>query len=137
MQLKTEEIDIIKSTFEIISQNAENFASHFYDCLFELAPIIRPMFKSQRDVIELHFVEIMVTAVEKIEQFEQLEPALLELGAIHKEHKVIESQFDFVKTALLLAIEFELREKCNDSVVNAWSRYVDEISAVMIKGLKQ
>lgn len=137
MKLSCDEIETIKTSFALISQNAAQFASHFYDCLFELAPIIRPMFTSDRDVIELHFVEIMVTAVDKIEQFDQLEPALQELGAIHKSHKVIESQFDFVKTALILAIEFELREKCNHAVVNAWSHYVDEISAVMIRGLKQ
>ncbi len=137
MQLTSNEIDIIKASFKIISENAANFASHFYDSLFELAPIVKPMFASERNVIELHFVEIMVTAVEKIESFDELEPSLLKLGAIHKQHKVIASQFDFVKTALILAIEHELREKCNNAVISAWSHYIDEISAVMIRGLKQ
>jgi hemoglobin-like flavoprotein len=137
MNLTPHEIELIKVSFKTISENAVNFAGHFYDSLFELAPIVKPMFASERDVIELHFVEIMATAVEKIESFDELEPALLELGAIHKKHKVIASQFDFVKTALILAIEYELREKCNNAVISAWSHYIDEISAVMIRGLKQ
>lgn len=93
------------------------------------------MFKSERTTVELHLLKQHKRLSIKLDQIEQLESTWLNLGAGHKQHQVKASQFNYMETALIHALEYVWREKCNDKVIQAWSNYIDFISGIMIKGL--
>ncbi|MDF1880590.1 hypothetical protein JHD50_04615 [Sulfurimonas sp. MAG313] len=111
-------------------------AKEFYDALFEMAPLVKPMFKNDRNVQEEHFSTIVISALENIKHVEILRPTLLALGAKHYEYGVKENHFPIVKSALMLALQTQLKNKQSDLFEQAWSEYFDEISAVMIEGLR-
>ncbi|NRD74669.1 hypothetical protein HQQ94_15850 [Shewanella sp. VB17] len=137
MNLTQEEISMIKSSFSNIQGLKINLAQCFYNNLFEMAPLIKPMFISDAEVIEMHFNEIIHLAVREMEAFEDLKPKLFALGATHQDYGIKPAHFEVVRSALLLTIEYELKLSCHDTVIHAWSKYIDNISKVMIDGLLQ
>ncbi len=135
MSLTSGEKQLIKSSFKMLNKNEGGFASCFYDHLFELAPLIKPMFKSDRSLNEKHFYELFSTATVKIDNFAEIRPLLIELGRRHKAYGVKRNQFAIVKNALMLSIQYQLKGRCNSSIEDAWSKYFDEISEAMLVGL--
>ena len=118
-----------------MSKKNINLAESFYDNLFEMAPLIKPMFKTDRKTVERHFYEMVSIAVNQIDHFEELRPSLIELGRRHFELSVKINQFSIVKSAFMLSIQYHLKEKCTESLEAAWSKYIDIISEAMIEGL--
>lgn len=136
MRLKVEERLLIQQSFARLDQQGEAFAHYFFDLLFEMAPLVKPMFISDRSVIEKHFYEVFATAVEKIESFQSLEPILLQLGENHATYGVKKEQFKVVKSVLLLSIDFMLANHCNQEVLEAWGHYFDCLAEVMLRGME-
>lgn len=137
MHLSVADKAAIKQSFSQLTQNESNIAESFYNNLFNMAPLIKPLFKSDRDILEIHFNELFRTAVHKIDHFQELRKDLLALGARHKSYQAKMSHFDVVKSALLLSIEYELKGQSNDTIMNAWKQYIENISDVMIEGFDQ
>lgn len=136
MHLSIADKAAIKRSYSIITKNESNVAECFYKNLFDMAPMIMPLFKSDREVLNLHFNELVKTAVHKIDHFEDLREDLLALGSRHKGYQVQLIHFDVVKSALLLTIQHELKGQCTPAVAKAWAHYIDDISAVMIEGFE-
>jgi len=137
MPLTQEDVARIISSFDIIKQDGKRFTRCFYDCLFEYAPLIKPMFKKDRSVQEEHFFALLSLAVSNISRQDELTPVLIELGQKHKSFGVEENQFPLVKTAFMLAIEYELKANFNEAIKQAWSNYFDSLAEPMILGLRQ
>lgn len=135
MILTANEKTLIEKTYAMLIKNEVNFAKCFYSNLFEMAPLIKPMFKRDTALVEVHFNELIQTVVRYIENFEKLRPELYKLGKQHQGFGVKPAQFNVVKAALLLSIEYELKGQFNSDIKVAWSNYIDQISAVMIEGL--
>ncbi|WP_164852401.1 globin domain-containing protein [Rheinheimera riviphila] len=135
MELTVVEKHTITSTFLLLDQAEKSFAKLFYDCLFELAPMIKPMFKSDRQLIEQHFFIIFSTAVGNVTHPESLRTTLLNLGERHRAYGVESCHFGIVKSALLLAIQHELKGQCNANIENAWSKYYDFLAATIQEGM--
>jgi hemoglobin-like flavoprotein len=102
-----------------------------------MAPLIKPMFKSDRNILETHFHELISIAVNDIEHFEYLRPSLLQLGRKHLEYGVKISHFSIVKSAFMLSLQYHLKGQFDDAMDIAWSKYVDIISQTMIEGLTE
>jgi hemoglobin-like flavoprotein len=135
MILTVDEKNIIKLSYaELIKENV-NIAESFYKNLYDMEPLIKPMFKSAPNILEKHFNELIMTAVNKIDNFEVFQPHLFELGKRHKEYGAEISQFEIVKSALLLSLQYELKGQYNEALEIAWSKYIDNIAQIMIDGL--
>jgi hemoglobin-like flavoprotein len=133
--LTAEEKSMIKLSFAFLIKSNVSIAEYFYNNLFEMAPLIKPMFKSDRTVLETHFDELITISVNNIDHFDKLHSVLFELGRKHKEYGVQEIHFSVVKSAFILAIQYSLKEHCSKVLGRAWSKYLDNISEVMIEGL--
>lgn len=135
MVLIVEEKNAIKLSFALLVKEKINIAKVFYDNLFEMAPLIKPMFKNEREVIEKHFYDLISAAVNEIDHFEKFRPRLIELGMRHKEYGANIAHFGIVKAAFMLSIQYELKGVFNESMEVAWSKYIDNIAQAMIEGL--
>lgn len=112
-----------------------NIVKTFYDNLFEMAPLIKPLFKSDREIVEQHFHDLVSLAVNEIDNFSEFRPRLVELGTRHKSYGAETTHFSIIKMAFMLALQYEFKDLFNDSMENAWSNFIDEISNAMIEGL--
>ena len=137
MGLTEIEKEAITSSFSLINHQEQHFATIFYDCLFDMAPLIKPMFKRDRKLIEEHFYMIFCAAVDNIHHLDTIRAILLELGARHRNYGVKVLHFPIVKSALILAIQHELKGQSNTSIENAWSHYYDELAAIILEGMQE
>lgn len=135
MVLTEVEKEAITWSFSLINHQEQHFATIFYDCLFDLAPLIKPMFKSDRKLIEKHFYMIFCAAVDNVHCLDNIRTTLLELGVRHRTYGVKVSHFPIVKSALILAIQHELKDQCNVSIESAWSKYYDQLAAIILEGM--
>jgi len=136
MLLTAKEKEIITSSFAQLVKDNISISKYFYKNLFDMAPLIRPMFTTDHQVLEQHFDELIGTAVDKVDNFELLSPVLFDLGKKHQEYEAVQPvHFDVVKAAFILSLQYALKDKCNEMVKEAWEKYIDNISHVMIKGL--
>ncbi|KXI30678.1 globin domain-containing protein [Paraglaciecola hydrolytica] len=136
MILTVEEKSAIKESFAVLLRENANVAECFYNNLFELAPLIKPLFKSGRENIENHFHELIGTAVNKIDHFNDLRADLIALGKRHKIYGAQQAHFAVVKAAFILSIQYKLKGQCSPFLENSWAKYIDNISSVMIEGLE-
>lgn len=136
MELTLHERLLIKQSYLVLEKSGQGFAEHFYECLFQMAPLIKPMFKSDRKLLEQHFDSLMGTAVSKVNQFHELREVLFNLGRLHRGYGVEKAQFEVVKSAFLLSIEYQLKISSASEILQAWNKYFDQIAAVMIEGLQ-
>ncbi len=130
-----DERNIIRLSFAQLSKGGNDFAKVFYDNLFEMAPLIKPMFKSDRDTIEKHFYELISFAVNEVEHFEDFKPQLRELGKRHKEYGAQIEHFTIIKTAFMLSLQYNLKGQFDELSETAWSKYVDIIAQEVIEGI--
>lgn len=135
MPLSLKEKAMIKLSFAQLTENGSNIAECFYKNLFEMAPLIKPLFKGDHTVLNIHFNELIGSAVDKVDNFDELSSDLLDLGKRHKTYQAKEMHFAIVKAALLLSIQYELKGQCTEATIDAWKKYIDDISAIMIKGM--
>lgn len=136
MPLSVAEKAIIKQSFVQLTKDGSNVAESFYKNLFDMAPLIKPLFKGDPEILSIHFNELISKAADKVERFDELKIDLLALGKAHKTYKAQESHFEVVKSALLLSIQYELKGQCTELVVKAWKKHIEDISEVMIEGLR-
>lgn len=135
MSLTAKEVQLIEMSYQELIQNELDLAKCFYSNLFEMAPLIKPMFKSDQALIELHFNKLIHSAVRQIHQFEQLTEDLFALGQQHRGYGVKAAQFEIVKVALLLSMEYQLKARFTEAIKVAWAKYIDLIAKIMVKGL--
>ncbi len=135
MRLTLEEIAEIKLSLKRINARQVNLAKCFYDILFEMAPLLKPLFKSSSPNLAVHFNALIQSSVDNIDTFSQLQASLFELGKKHRAFGVDASQFPVVKSALLLAIQQQLKLNCTELTRTAWSKYYDMLSEEMLKGI--
>jgi hemoglobin-like flavoprotein len=133
--LTDNEIDLIETSFKEIKNQGNCFAKCFYSCLFDLSPMLEPMFKKDTTEQEKHFTALLVEAIENLSNPEVVIKKLEVLGQSHKKYGVKEEHFILVKGAFLVALEYELRSACTPEVKLAWSHYYDWLSKPMLDNL--
>lgn len=134
MHLNKEEQEAIISSFNRL--NKDDFALHFYRCLFELEPLLKPMFKTDRTIIQKHFILIFTLAVDNTNNLPLIKDKMIELGRKHKTYDVKKSQFPLVKSALILTLQYLLRSTMTKKIEQAWGHYYDIMASYMIEGLE-
>lgn len=78
--LSDDEKSRVKASYALLLTKNVNLGRQFFHTLFELAPLVRPMFKKDIEIIEVHFNELIGTAVQKIDSFDDIQPVLFGLG---------------------------------------------------------
>ena len=135
MKLKESDIEYIESSFKTICEHSELFAETFYDCLFDLSPILIPMFKKDRSIQVKHFIMLLISAVHNIRREDEHDKLLRDLGKKHRNHGVKIEHFPVVKSAFMLALQYEFKSEFTPEIERAWSNYYDYLSEAMIVGL--
>lgn len=130
----TLDVQLVKSSFEVILLNAEEMASHFYDLLFERYPVIEPLF----DKVHMpHQKEKLIASlriiVASLEEPAELEVFLRELGGRHKTYGVKAEYYPAVGECLLAAMERVSADSWSDEIQTAWTKAYSAVSQIMIE----
>jgi nitric oxide dioxygenase len=132
--LTREEKRLVRESFESAREYSNSLTKLFYGRLFELAPGVRPLFRTGMEEQSRKLLEMLATVVESLDSFEKLRPKLVELGRKHVEYGAKSEHYDVVRTALLWAFAQALELEFDRDTKAAWDRMLREISAVMLEG---
>ncbi|RLT93236.1 globin family protein [Ketobacter sp.] len=131
-----EQIKQVQTTFDMVEPIADKAAELFYGRLFEIAPEVRPMFKSDISEQGAKLMRMLGIAVRGLTKLDTIVPAVQNLGVKHLEYGVKEEHFQPVAEALLWTLEQGLGDAWNDEVKASWTEAYVLLSTTMIDAMK-
>jgi NAD(P)H-flavin reductase/hemoglobin-like flavoprotein len=116
----SEMVEIIRSSWAEIEPQTDDLGRHFYATLFRIAPETRDLFPVNMEVQRSRLLRALVHVVQMVDQPDDLEPFLEQLGRDHRKFGVLAQHYDAVGTALLSAIGTYLGDAWTPPVQHAW-----------------
>lgn len=141
------QLRLLQRSFAKIEPKADEFGSIFYQRLFQIAPEIRPLFrtdlKAQQskfmkvigEVVQLHLRAIISLPVTAQSSGRAVLPGAFWSGKLHAAYGVRMEDYDVMKSALVWALEQTLLEECTAEVKDAWSTAYDVVVKAMQEGM--
>jgi hemoglobin-like flavoprotein len=116
-----EQIIFVKTSWEMVLPISDKAAELFYGKLFELDPSLKPLFKGDMKEQGEKLMKMINTAVNGLDQLDQIVPAVQQLGVRHVNYGVKDKEYDTVGAALLWTLETGLGDAFTDDVKEAWA----------------
>jgi hemoglobin-like flavoprotein len=130
--MDTTQIMLVQETFAMVAPIAEQAAGLFYNRLFELDPNLRALF-GETDMKEQgrKLMAMLGMVVQGLARFNQLEPAVADLGRRHVGYHVRPTDYATVGVALVWTLEQGLGEAFTTEVREAWLAAYGALAGVM------
>jgi hemoglobin-like flavoprotein len=112
---------LVQGTFAQVVPISEQAAELFYGRLFELDPALRGLFKSDMREQGKKLMQTLGYCVSKLDQLEEVLPAVQALGKKHVAYGVADADYDTVGSALLWTLEKGLGAAFTPAVKEAWT----------------
>jgi len=116
---------------------ADTAADLFYDHLFTTAPELRSMFPADLKEQKKKLIGILAVAVNNLHRFEQIRPAVEDLGRRHVAYGVTDEHYKPVGKSLLWTLEQGLGDDFTPRLKAAWARTFLTIAGVMKLGAQK
>jgi hemoglobin-like flavoprotein len=128
-------VNLLISTFLKIEPQSEEFATTFYQVLFERYPNIQPLF-SATDMRQqkIKLVQSLQLVIANVNETEALNEILRALGARHVEYGAVLTDYPAIGDALLKALEKHLGKDWNADVLQTWTAAYQMIAQMMTEG---
>ncbi len=132
-----EQISMVQTSFTKVAPIADKAAELFYGRLFEIAPEVKPLFKTDMKDQGAKLMSMIGIAVNGLNDLNKIVPAVQNLGRNHIGYGVKEEHFIPVGAALLWTLEQGLGEDWNDELKEAWTTVYGVLSSTMIDAMKE
>ncbi|MGH8786694.1 MAG: globin family protein [Cupriavidus necator] len=117
-----QEITLVQTSWQKVVPIKEKAAELFYGKLFEMDPSLRPLFKGDTVEQGRKLMAMINTVVTKLDQLDDIVPAVQELGRRHVAYGVKDEDYDTVAGALLwTSLGAGLGDAFTDEVKGAWT----------------
>ena len=117
----TEQISLVRDSWEKVIPIADQAAHLFYGKLFELDPALKPMFKGDMVKQGQKLMRMIGIAVDNLGRLDDIVPTVQDLGVKHLEYGVKNYHYDTVGEALLWTLGQGLGDAFTTEVMVAWS----------------
>ena len=128
---------LVQSSFEHVLPIADVAGLLFYERIFTLAPEARALFGDDIALQASRTMAAVKTAVDGLDDIEQVAPFLVRLGARHVRYGVVPEHFDLVGEAFLWTLEQGLGDAFTPEVHEAWVAAFGVIARAMLIGMEQ
>src|SRR5512138_2469023 len=125
------EVDLVRTSFAKLPQDAEAVGMLFYALLFKIDPELRALFKGDLSRQSGLLVTMIATAVENLDRLDLVLSAVQDLGRRHAGYGVSDMDYDTVETALLLTLAQALGGDFTMEVRQAWIACYRTLAEVM------
>jgi hemoglobin-like flavoprotein len=124
---------IIKNSWSYLITKTDEVGALFYQKLFELDPVLKPMFQNDIDSQIQKFTDMITFMVLKLQNMTEFQRDLNSLAARHVGYGTQPKHYQVTGKALLLALEGSLGEMWDNETNSAWTELYDFIALSMIK----
>lgn len=127
-----DQIQQVQTSFAKVVPISEAAADLFYGRLFEIAPEVQPLFKSDQKQQGKKLMTTLGVVVNGLSNLETVLPAAKELAVRHVDYGVTRDHYAPVGEALLWTLEKGLGEAFTAETKAAWTAAYSALSSVMI-----
>jgi len=127
-----QQIELIQRSFAKVAPIADKAAALFYARLFEIAPEVKPMFKSDMKDQGRMLMSVLATVVAGLNSLESILPTVESLAIRHRDYGVVPEQYDTVGAALLWTLEQGVGDYFTPEVRAAWEEAYSTLAGAMI-----
>src|SRR5215208_4671473 len=131
--MNPEVVALVQNSWVKVIPIASQAAALFYSNLFTLDPSLKPLFQGDMEEQGKRLMDMIGTAVQKLDNVETMVPVLQSLGKRHIRYGVKEEHYKTVGTALLTTLSQGLGEHFTPQVKEAWTLVYSVMADVMIK----
>jgi hemoglobin-like flavoprotein len=131
------QVELVQSSFQHVLPIADVAGLLFYERIFTMAPEARALFGDDIALQASRTMAAVKTAVDGLDDVDQIAPFLVRLGARHVRYGVQPEHFDLVGGALLWTLEQGLGDAFTPEVHEAWSAAFGLIARAMLIGMEQ
>ena len=135
--MNSEQINLVRASFQKIVPVAEEAGVLFYVKLFKIDPELRRLFKGKMNEQADKLMEVIGLAVKNLDRMEEFAPELQALGARHAGYGVKDRHYKTVGTALLWTLEAALGAEFDAKTKVAWTEVFDLLARTMKDGSRQ
>jgi nitric oxide dioxygenase len=132
MVMTPQQAALIHDSFAEIAPESDLVAKIFYDRLFEIAPQIRPYFRSDMTEQRVKFMATLSMLVNSLSNLDIVLPAAGKLARRHVNYGVTPDHYPIVGQALLWTIQRTLGLKWTSDIAAAWTEAYGMLSDHMI-----
>lgn len=118
--MQAEQITLVKSSWEKVKPIAATAAELFYGKLFELDPMLKPLFKGDMKEQGRKLMTMITTAVNNLDKLDSIVPAVEDMGKRHVQYGVTDQHYDTVGTALIWTLQTGLGDAFTPALKDAW-----------------
>ncbi len=130
--MKPANVELVQKTFAEVAPIAEQAAALFYGRLFEIAPEVKPMFKSDMVAQGRKPMSTLSVVVRGLSDLPSILPAAGNLAKKHVSYGVTAAHYEPVGAALLWTLEKGLGDKWTPEVAAVWTEAYVTLSGFMI-----
>ena len=134
--MTSEEISLLKSSFQKIGPIAEQAAALFYARLFELDPSLRELFEGDLVTQSRRLWQTLGFAIHGLEHLDTLAPAARQFGLRHASYHVKQSHYDSIGEALLWTLSKGLGVDFTSEMRAAWGKIYWLLAETMKAGAR-
>lgn len=126
-----EQIRLIQDSWQKVVPIKGKAAELFYNKLFELDPSLKSLFTSDMNEQGRKLMAMINTVVNKLDELNEIVPAVQDLGRRHVDYGVTNEHYDTVGAALLWTLGAGLGDAFTPEVEAAWTEAYSILSATM------
>jgi nitric oxide dioxygenase len=130
----TQDVELVRASFERVLPIADEAATLFYGRLFELAPDVRALFPSEMADQKRKLIQALALAVRSLDEPHNLMPVLHEMGARHVAYGATPEGYALVGEALIWTLKQGLGEAFTPETEKAWENIYHVLSNAMQSG---
>lgn len=126
------QIELVQSSYAAIAAQRDTAGLTFYARLFEVAPDVRPMFKSDMHVQGGKLVDMLGTVVDGLTDLEKLLPAISRMASRHHQYGARPEHYALVGSVLIWTLGQTLGPDFTRETRVAWTAAYAALSEAMI-----
>lgn len=127
------QISLIQASWKQLAATAPDAGQHFYQKLFELAPSVRHLFKTDIHDQAKKLVTMLSFVVAKLKNLDEIQDQIKGLAQRHAGYGAQPAHYEAVGQALIWMLEHELGEQWNQPTKMAWIEAYTILSSAMIE----
>ena len=126
------DVDLLRSSFELVLERTPNLPARFYDVLFERYPQVRSLFgRNTRQNQEKMLAQALGAVMDHLEDAPWLQQTLGALGAKHKDYGVTREMYAWVGDALLTTLAESAGSDWTPAMLTNWTEAYGAIASMM------
>jgi hemoglobin-like flavoprotein len=125
------QVACVQQSFAQVRPRADTVAARFYQRLFTLDPLVRPLFPDDLTAQGRKLMDMLGLVVGGLPRLDTIRPAVQALGQRHVQYGVLPQYYEAVGAALLWTLEQELEAAFTPEVREAWTRAYTVLAQLM------